>query len=176
MSIELLMPSNQLTLCHPLLLLPSIFHQNIFQWVGSLETEKSKCFLTWNNIRITINWYKYLLLLYKMVLNILQNKMHQSWNKLCWNFASQMWALSLWYTHPLGDDCLESRRWTGTPQRWWDNRRYISIWVKGLDLAYEGKPCDGLGIQVTRMSSSESFSIYEAAALRTIYKMQERKH
>lgn len=66
--------------------------------------------------------------------------------------------------HPRGDEA--------TPF----NRRHISTWDKGSDLAYEGKPCDGLGIQVTRMSGSESFSIYEAAALRTISKMQERKH
>ena len=37
MSIELVMPSNHLILCHLLLLLPSIFHhQGLFQWVGSL--------------------------------------------------------------------------------------------------------------------------------------------
>ena len=37
MSIELTMPSNHLTLCHPFLLLPSIFsqHQGLFQWTGS---------------------------------------------------------------------------------------------------------------------------------------------
>ena len=38
MSIESVMPSNHLILCHPLLLLPSIFpqHQGLFQWVSSL--------------------------------------------------------------------------------------------------------------------------------------------
>ena len=36
MSIESVMPSNHLILCHPLLLLPSIFpHQGIFKWVSS---------------------------------------------------------------------------------------------------------------------------------------------
>jgi len=37
MSIELVMPSNHLMLCHPLLLLPSIFprKQGVFQWVSS---------------------------------------------------------------------------------------------------------------------------------------------
>ena len=38
MSIESVMPSNHLILCHPLLLLPSIFptqHQGLFQWVSS---------------------------------------------------------------------------------------------------------------------------------------------
>ena len=37
MSIESVMLSNHLILCHPLLLLPSIFsqHQGLFQWVGS---------------------------------------------------------------------------------------------------------------------------------------------
>ena len=37
MSIELVMPSNHLIFCHPLLLLPSIFHQHqgVFQWVNS---------------------------------------------------------------------------------------------------------------------------------------------
>ena len=34
--IELVMPSNHLILCHPLLLLPSIFRaSSFFQWVGS---------------------------------------------------------------------------------------------------------------------------------------------
>ena len=38
MSIELVMPSNHLSLCHCLLLLPSIFsqHQGLFQRIGSL--------------------------------------------------------------------------------------------------------------------------------------------
>ena len=36
MSIESVMPSDHLILCHPLLLLPSIFPSNsLFQWVGS---------------------------------------------------------------------------------------------------------------------------------------------
>ena len=35
MSIESVMPSNHLILCCPLLLLPSIFHQHLFQWVSS---------------------------------------------------------------------------------------------------------------------------------------------
>ena len=37
MSIELMMPLNHLILCHPLLLLPSIFSQDqgLFQWIGS---------------------------------------------------------------------------------------------------------------------------------------------
>ena len=37
MSLKSLMPSNHLILCHPLLLLPSIFPQNqgLFQWVSS---------------------------------------------------------------------------------------------------------------------------------------------
>ena len=36
MSIESVMPSNHLILCHPLLLLPSIFpHQALFKWVSS---------------------------------------------------------------------------------------------------------------------------------------------
>ena len=37
MSIELVMPCNHLILCHPLLLLPSIFsqYQGIFKWVSS---------------------------------------------------------------------------------------------------------------------------------------------
>ena len=37
MSLESVMPSNHLILCHPLLLLPSVFpgHQGLFQWVGS---------------------------------------------------------------------------------------------------------------------------------------------
>ena len=37
MSIELVMSSNHLILCHPLLLLPSILsqHQDLFQWVSS---------------------------------------------------------------------------------------------------------------------------------------------
>ena len=37
MSIDSVMPSNHLILCHPLLLLPSIFptHQGLFQWVSS---------------------------------------------------------------------------------------------------------------------------------------------
>ena len=36
MSIESVMPSNHLILCHPLLFLPSIFrHQDLFQWVIS---------------------------------------------------------------------------------------------------------------------------------------------
>ena len=37
-SIESMMPSNHLILCHPLLFLPSIFlsqHQGLFQWVNS---------------------------------------------------------------------------------------------------------------------------------------------
>ena len=39
MSIESVIPSNHLILCHPLLLLPSIFpqHQGLFQWVRSLH-------------------------------------------------------------------------------------------------------------------------------------------
>ena len=39
MSIESVMPSNHLILCHPLLLLPSIFPsiRVFFQWVGSLD-------------------------------------------------------------------------------------------------------------------------------------------
>ena len=39
MSIELVMPSNHLTLCHPLLLLPSMFPsiQGLFKWVNSLH-------------------------------------------------------------------------------------------------------------------------------------------
>ena len=38
MSIELVMPSNHLILCHPLLLPPSIFHSiSLFQGVGSLH-------------------------------------------------------------------------------------------------------------------------------------------
>ena len=39
MSIESVMPSNHLILCHPLLLLPSIFpqHQCLLLWVGSLH-------------------------------------------------------------------------------------------------------------------------------------------
>ena len=37
MFIELVMPSNHLILCHPLLLLPSIFNQGLFQWVRSLH-------------------------------------------------------------------------------------------------------------------------------------------
>ena len=39
MSIESVMPSNHLILCHPLLLLPSIFpqHQGLFQQVSSLH-------------------------------------------------------------------------------------------------------------------------------------------
>ena len=38
MSIELVMPSYHLILCHPLLLLPSVFqHQGLFQRVGSLR-------------------------------------------------------------------------------------------------------------------------------------------
>ena len=38
-SIESVMPSNHLILCHPLLLLPSIFpkHQGLFKWVSSLH-------------------------------------------------------------------------------------------------------------------------------------------
>ena len=37
-SIELVMPSNHLILCRPLLLLPSIFpHQGLFKWVSSLH-------------------------------------------------------------------------------------------------------------------------------------------
>ena len=38
MSIELVVPSNYLILCHPFLLLPSIFPsiRGLFQWVGSL--------------------------------------------------------------------------------------------------------------------------------------------
>ena len=37
MSIESVIPANHLILCHPLLLLPSIFpqHQGLFQWVSS---------------------------------------------------------------------------------------------------------------------------------------------
>ena len=35
MSVESVMPSNHLILCHPLLLLPSVFHQCLFQWAGS---------------------------------------------------------------------------------------------------------------------------------------------
>ena len=35
MSIELVMPSNHLILCHPLLLLPSVFYQGLFKWVSS---------------------------------------------------------------------------------------------------------------------------------------------
>ena len=31
MSVESVMPSNHLILCHPLLLLPSVFHQCLFQ-------------------------------------------------------------------------------------------------------------------------------------------------
>ena len=39
MSIESMIPSNHLTLSHPLLLLPSIFyqHQGLFQWVSCLH-------------------------------------------------------------------------------------------------------------------------------------------
>ena len=38
MSIESVMPFNHLILCHPLLLLPSIFpHQGLFKWVSSLH-------------------------------------------------------------------------------------------------------------------------------------------
>ena len=39
MSIESVMPSNHLILCHPLLLLPSILshHQGLFQWVSSSQ-------------------------------------------------------------------------------------------------------------------------------------------
>ena len=37
MSIESVMPSNYLVLCHPLFLLPSIFSTNLSQWVGSLH-------------------------------------------------------------------------------------------------------------------------------------------
>ena len=39
MSIKSVMPSNHLILCHPLLLLPSIFsqYQGLFQWVSSLH-------------------------------------------------------------------------------------------------------------------------------------------
>ena len=39
MSIESVMPSNHLTLCLPLLLLPSVFsqHQGLFKWVSSLH-------------------------------------------------------------------------------------------------------------------------------------------
>ena len=38
MSIESMMPSNHLILCHPLLLLSSIFQSiSLFQWVGSLH-------------------------------------------------------------------------------------------------------------------------------------------
>ena len=38
-SIELVMPSNHLVLCHPLLFLPSIFphNQSLFKWVSSLH-------------------------------------------------------------------------------------------------------------------------------------------
>ena len=35
MFIESVMPSNHLILCCPLFLLPSIFHQHLFQWVSS---------------------------------------------------------------------------------------------------------------------------------------------
>ena len=34
-SIEPVMPSSHLILCHPLLLSPSIFHQGLFKWVSS---------------------------------------------------------------------------------------------------------------------------------------------
>ena len=39
MSVESMMTSNHLILCHPLLLLPSIFpqHQGLFQWLSSLH-------------------------------------------------------------------------------------------------------------------------------------------
>ena len=37
MSIELVMPSNHLTLCHPFLLLSSVFPSSLFQWVHSLH-------------------------------------------------------------------------------------------------------------------------------------------
>ena len=48
--------------------------------------------------------------------------------------------------------------------------QHISTGDKGLDLAFEGKPCDGLRIQVSKMSCSEHFSFYEVAALRTVSK------
>ena len=38
MSIETVIPSNYLILCHPCLLIPLVFqHQGLFQWVGSLH-------------------------------------------------------------------------------------------------------------------------------------------
>ena len=41
MSLELVMPSSYLILCHPLLLLSSIFHQDLFQWVVSASGGQS---------------------------------------------------------------------------------------------------------------------------------------
>ena len=43
MSIKLVMPSNHLILCHPLLLLPSIFPSiSLSQWVGSLGRQMTR--------------------------------------------------------------------------------------------------------------------------------------
>ena len=37
LSVKSVMPSNHLILCCPLLLLPSIFHQDVFRWASSLH-------------------------------------------------------------------------------------------------------------------------------------------
>ena len=54
MAIELVMPSNHLILCRPLLLLPSIFPSiSLFQWVGSLHQGAQRLELQYDRIFIS---------------------------------------------------------------------------------------------------------------------------
>ena len=73
MSIKLVMPSNHLILCHPLLLLPSIFPS-----IKVFSNESALC----------IRWPKY----WSFSFNISPSNEHQDWSPLGWTGWISLWS------------------------------------------------------------------------------------